>query len=131
VKKNILTLSIALWSIRLLAVSISINAPVSLFDTSITKLSIDDVQGLLKQACNCEVAINNSNADIIFQLPNIPLNTICQPNRFQQAATTPYYPYPEHDFKWKAKSQGEKIIYEEVIPYSRYSVELVRKCFCL
>jgi hypothetical protein len=87
VKKNILTLSIALWSIRLLAVSISINAPQSLLDTSITQLSINDVQALLRQACNCDVAVNNSNADIIFQLPDIPLNTICQPNRFQQAAT--------------------------------------------
>ena len=75
-KKNILTLSIVLWSIRLFAISISINAPESLLDTSITKLSINDVQYLLKQACNCEVAVNNNNADIIFQLPNIPLNTI-------------------------------------------------------
>lgn len=93
-----------------LALSISINTPKSLLDTSITQITIADVQQLLKQACNCDVALNNSNADIIFQLPDIPLNTICAPNKFQQQATVPYYPYPEHNFKWTSIT-SEKVIY--------------------
>ncbi len=100
-----------LFSSHCIALSISINAPKSLSDTSITRFTITDVQQLLKQACNCEVIINNNNAEIIFQLPDIPLNTVCAPNNFQQQATVPYYSYPEHDFKWSASAVSDKIIY--------------------
>jgi hypothetical protein len=49
--------------------SISINAPKSLFDTSITAITISDVQLLLKNSCNCVVSLGNAKADVQIILP--------------------------------------------------------------
>ena len=51
--------------------SISLIFPASLTDTSITTLAINDVQHLLHEACNCEVSLNNTNADVLLKLPKI------------------------------------------------------------
>ncbi len=112
--KKIFTFFIFIASaLKCLAIgSINIAAPESLFDTAITRITIEDVQQLLQKACNCEVTVNGSNADVEIQLPDIPLNTICLPNKFQQAANVPYYPYPEHDFKWTASQEGATIVYK-------------------
>ncbi len=79
-----------------------------MMDTSITRLAIEDVQRLLKQACDCEVSLNNPDAEVVFVLPDFPEYYSCPPNRFQQAATVPYYPYPAHDFKWTLSQNGNK-----------------------
>jgi hypothetical protein len=111
-KKYILAGCLVFWWAKIFAiVTISINTPKSLLDTSITQLTISDVQELLKQACYCNVEINNESAELQIQLPDIALNTVCKPNKFQQAAKTPYFPYPEHDFKWTTSKESDKTIY--------------------
>jgi hypothetical protein len=111
-KKYILAGCLVFWWAKIFAiVTISINTPKSLLDTSITQLTISDVQELLKQACYCNVEINNESAELQIQLPDIALNTACKTNKFQQAATTAYFPYPEHDFKWTTSIENNKTIY--------------------
>jgi hypothetical protein len=81
-------------------------------DTAITSLTILDVQQLLKKACNCEVTLNQTEAEIVIQLPNLSSSDDCPPNRFQQAANVPYYPYPDHDYSWKLTEENNQKVLE-------------------
>jgi hypothetical protein len=104
-------LLVFLFSQKIMALgSISIIAPPALMDTGITRITVADVQQLLKQACNCDVTLNNNQADVVLQLPDISMQTQCPPNRFQHEAKVAYYPYPAHDFKWILEEKnGQKI----------------------
>lgn len=90
--------------------SMAIHAPASLMDTVITRLAILDVQQLLQQACQCEVLLNHTEAEIILALPDIPTGRPCLPNRFQQQANVAYYPYPAHDYTWRLVQEGSQLI---------------------
>jgi len=90
--------------------SISIISPASLMDTGITRITINDVQQLLKQSCSCDVTINNPQAEVVLQLPDISMKSQCPPNRFQQQAKVDYYPYPAHDYKWKLTANEKQTI---------------------
>ena len=92
--------------------SVSIIAPKSLFDTSITAITIADVQQLLGQACGCIVTLNDTHAQVIIKLPAINKDSAARLNRFAQKATFPYRNYPEHNYTWIIKAEGTKIIYE-------------------
>lgn len=92
--------------------SISILVPSSLLDTSITSLAIDDAQQLLKQACGCEVSLNNERADVLLKLPEVNAKEAAQLNRFAREATFPYSNYPVHDYSWSLIKQGSKTILE-------------------
>lgn len=81
--------------------SISIIFPASLQDTAITSLAIKDVEQLLKQACNCEVSLNNTNADVLLKLPVIDKAEASKLNRFAAEAKFPYRNYPEHNYTWE------------------------------
>jgi hypothetical protein len=106
-------LSIVFFGNQLFAItSISIIAPTSLMDTSISRLAILDVQKLLTEACNCEVTLNQPNAEILLKLPNLSSTDECPPNRFQQQTNVPYYPYPDHDYKWTLISNPNQTILE-------------------
>ena len=78
-------------------VSVSIIAPKSLFDTSITASTIADVQQLLGQACGCPVSLNDDKARIQILLPTIDKKNAEVLNHFAQKATFPYRNFPEHN----------------------------------
>ncbi|MBP6732178.1 MAG: hypothetical protein KA149_08970 [Chitinophagales bacterium] len=92
--------------------SISIIYPPSLNDTSITVLAINDAQQLLKQACGCEVSLNNTSADVLLKLPAIDKKKAAELNRFAKEATFPYSNYPEHGYTWQLKNENQKIVLE-------------------
>jgi hypothetical protein len=89
--KNALLLALLLWANSTLFAqcSISINAPQSLFDTSITAITITDVRSLLQEACGCEVGLNNPSATVQIFLPEAKQATAAQPTTFSSAATIP------------------------------------------
>ena len=91
--------------------SISINANQSLLKNSITTQTIDDVNDLLKKACNCEVGLNTPNASIILQLPNIDSSAHKAPSTFDKQFTNyPYLHYPEHSYSWNSNKLNDKTI---------------------
>jgi hypothetical protein len=90
--------------------SISINAPKSLFDTSITAITISDVQLLLKKSCNCEVSVNNQNALIQISLPEVSKEKASTATAFSTAANFPYKHFPNHDFEWKQERSDQQYI---------------------
>ncbi len=90
--------------------SISINAPTSLLDTSITSITINDVQQLLTQSCNCDVKLNRKDATVQIFLPEISAASAAQPTAFSAAATFPYRHFPNHDFEWKQEVWKEKFL---------------------
>ncbi len=92
--------------------SISIIFPSSLLDTSITVLAIKDAQQLLKQACNCDVSLNNANADVLLKLPVIDKAKASQLNGFAAEAKFPYRNYPEHNYSWSLTKENSKTILE-------------------
>lgn len=92
--------------------SISLIFPPSLLDTSITSLAINDVQQLLKQACNCDVSTNNTNADVLLKLPAIKKEEASQLNRFARNAKFPYKNFPEHNYTWSLTKENLKTVLE-------------------
>ena len=50
-------------------ITISVIAPKNLLDTSITAITIADVQQLLGQACGCAVKLNDTSAKVLLKLP--------------------------------------------------------------
>ncbi len=92
--------------------SISLIFPASLKDTSITSLAIKDVQQLLKQACNCDVSLNDNSADVLLKLPAIDKTEASKLNRFAADAKFPYRNYPEHNYSWSLKKENSKVILE-------------------
>ena len=93
-------------------VSVSIIAPKSLFDTSITASTIADVQQLLGQACGCPVSLNDDKARIQILLPTIDKKNAEVLNHFAQKATFPYRNFPEHNYSWQIKVGPEHVLYE-------------------
>ncbi|MCS6935738.1 MAG: hypothetical protein NZM35_11420 [Chitinophagales bacterium] len=90
--------------------TISLISPRGLLDTSITAITIADVQQLLHKACDCEVMLNNPLADVQLHLPEIDANKASAPNRFARAVTYAYKNYPEHDYAWKAETKSGKLV---------------------
>lgn len=70
------------------------------------------MQHLLHEACNCEVSLNNINADILLKLPAIKKEDAAQLNRFARTATFPYKNYPEHDYSWLLTKQNSRTTLE-------------------
>ena len=92
--------------------TISIMADSSVLDTSITAITIADVQGLLGQACSCKVSVNDPSASVQIKLPNISRDYASEPNRFAEKAKFPYRNYPRHDYYWNIRRDGDRRIYE-------------------
>jgi hypothetical protein len=93
-------------------VSVSIMAPPSVMDTSVTALTIADAQALLNKACGCNVSVNNKKATIQLRLPDINSAEASKLNHYAAKASFPYRNYPEHDYSWSIKNTEGKIIYE-------------------
>ncbi|MBS1596387.1 MAG: hypothetical protein JST90_18895 [Bacteroidetes bacterium] len=111
--------TIALFSVLILVVSVfaagptvSIIAPRSVLDSSITALTIKDAQQLIGQACGCEVTLNDNSARVQIVLPEIKASEANKLNRFAEKATFPYRNYPSHDYTWKIKPGGPHVVYE-------------------
>jgi hypothetical protein len=92
--------------------TVSIIAPQSLLDTSITAATIADVQMLLGQACGCRVALNDPSANVLIKLPSIDKATASGLNHFAQKATYPYRNFPEHNYTWTIKKISGHQVYE-------------------
>jgi hypothetical protein len=105
-------LSIFIIKAQAQTVTVSILAPKSLLDTSITSLTITDAQGLLSQACGCKVTVNDPNASILIRLPEINKAEASKLNHFAAKATFPYRNYPEHNYTWKIKDEGVHTVYQ-------------------
>ncbi len=83
--------------------TIAIDATPAVLENSITRLTLDDVQNLLHQACNCQV-VYGTTGDVILKLPAIDTARANQPSRFAQKFDQyPYLQYPDHDYTWRAK----------------------------
>jgi len=89
--------------------SISINAPKGLSDTSITRISIEDFKSLLQQSCKCDVGLNNESAPVQISLPAISKEQAAAATVFSGVAKFPYKHFPNHDFEWKQEKRGEQL----------------------
>lgn len=92
--------------------TISITGPQSVFDTSITALTIADTRDLLHEACGCKVAYNDSSAPVQIVLPEINATEANKLNRFADKANYPYRNYPEHNYSWKLYHRGAQAVAE-------------------
>ncbi len=73
----------------------------------ISSKAINEFQSLMKKACNCDVSINNENAQILIQLPNINLNRSNLPKTNDKAYAV--LRYPAHHYKWTSGREGSKL----------------------
>lgn len=90
--------------------SISINTPEPNLTTPVSKLAIDDVTNLLKQACNCNVQVNLKDADVQLNLPLIDPTLKDVPTRFETGKPYPVLHYPETDYKWTSTTNAGKVM---------------------
>ncbi len=89
-------------------ISISVNPPTALLQQPVTSHAISDAQQLLSNACQCKVSQNNANAaiQINFELPTQkPFAGIQNTIRND----IPYFDYPNTEFKWKSRQDGQQI----------------------
>ncbi len=90
--------------------SISIVSDDKNLQTPLSRLAIDDCISLLRQACPaCDVQINNPEAQIVLQLPEL-VESDRQPSRFAENVDYPYLQYPNHDYSWYSQRLGDRIL---------------------
>lgn len=90
------------------ALRINLLFPPELLDTSITRITLHDVQQLLHQSCACEVGLNASgDAEVELILPNIPNGAKHPATRFAAERSYPYSVVPESDFAWKQEVRNQ------------------------
>jgi hypothetical protein len=89
--------------------SISILTDENNLKNSISRNSIYDCMSLLQKACNCDVSLNNQEAQILLELPDI-LRGETRASRFAEGVTFPYLAYPNHDYSWYSQKIGDKIL---------------------
>lgn len=109
-KHVLIVLCILLAQLSFSQQSISLLVSESLTQTDITAISIKDVQSLLTQACDCQVTINNTTADVQLALPEMDARTAALPNRFAVEAKFPYRNFPEHNFEWTSHVENGKLV---------------------
>ena len=112
-KHQVLT---AIWLILFIngqaQTTVSIIAPQRLLDTSMTAISIADVQQLLGNACGCQVTLNDNTAHVLIRLPSINKDSASRLNHFAEKATFPYRNFPEHNYTWTISHTHGQLIYE-------------------
>jgi hypothetical protein len=101
--------SLLLPSAQATLTSISIITNDDNLKNSISKNSINDCLQLLRKACNCDVQLNNQEAQILIELPDIK-RIEPQESRFLEGVTYPYLAYPNHDYSWYSQRIGERIV---------------------
>lgn len=90
--------------------SISIVTDAPNMQNPISRQAIEDCLQLLRQACECDVQLNNPQAQIVLQLPEIIASEARQPSRFAQGVNYPYLAYPNHDYSWYSQRIGEQLL---------------------
>ena len=91
--------------------SISILANPDVLENPITRLTIHDVQQLLRKGFpRVTVGLNNPKADVQIVLPAIHQNSLNGPSRFAQRHPYDTLPYPDHEYEWHSFRKGGKII---------------------
>jgi len=111
VKHVLLAIAFFLFSFSSFAqLTISINAPKALLDTTVTSITITDVQQLLTKACGCDVQLNNKAAKVQIFLPEINNESASAPTDFSKAANFPYRHFPNHDYEWKYEKWKDKYL---------------------
>lgn len=89
--------------------SISIITDENNLKNSISRNSIYDCMSLLQKACNCDVSLNNQEAQILLEMPDI-LRSEIKESRFAEGLSFPYLAYPYHDYSWYSQKIGDKIL---------------------
>jgi hypothetical protein len=95
--------------------SISILTNQDNLDNPLSGKSIHDCIELLSKACACEVRVNNPDAEIVLQLPEMTADNY-PISRFEQSATFPYLSYPNHDYSWYSQRLGDQILMQLQTP---------------
>ena len=112
-KQHVLIATWLLLTINMQAqTTVSIIAPKELTDSSITAITVADVQQLLGEACGCMVTLNDNTANIFIKLPVINKDSAARLSHFAQKATFPYRNFPEHNYSWTIKHTGAHLVYE-------------------
>ena len=86
--------------------SISIISSENILENTISKKTVEDCLDLLQKSCNCEVSLNNNQAQILLILPEISNSEIL---KFEQSAF-PVHPVESSDYQWISKKIGNQII---------------------
>lgn len=90
--------------------SISIICDREALTNPISNNTIKDCTDLLKRACNCDVRINNEQAEILLKIPRINDLLQAETPRFAMGVPYPYLRYPEHDYRWNSYQDGEQTV---------------------
>jgi hypothetical protein len=85
-------------------------------ENPIAKQAIEDCLNLLRAACDCDVRLDNPQAQIILQLPEILDNEEKIRSRFVQNVDFPYLEYPNHDYSWYSQRIGEQLLMQLQTP---------------
>ncbi len=80
--------------------SISITTVPSNLTNPLSKQAIEDVAGLLSNACNCQVDYNNAFAEFHIVLPAINPAASAAPSRFETGKNFPMLHAPDTDYQW-------------------------------
>jgi hypothetical protein len=78
-------------------------------------MAIHDAISLLKQACKCNVSINDSSANILLVLPKVKAEASSQ-SRFSKDVKYPYTFYPDHDYQWLIEKTNNQLIHQLSAP---------------
>ncbi len=88
---------------------LSIITPYSDYQHLIVEKAIDDVRTLLAKGLAYEITVNNRSADIRLFIPAIDSATQFAPSVFSQKVDYPYHQYPNHQYTWESKKDGEHL----------------------
>lgn len=103
---SIFAISVQAQPIRL----ISINTDAANLTESVSRMAIEDVAQLLRNACSCSVQVGQKNeqADIEIRLPHIHPDSAKHGSHFEKNKTFPVLTYPETDYEWTEMGKKNK-----------------------
>jgi hypothetical protein len=91
--------------------TISITASRDILETPLTRITVDDVQQLLRQGFRgASVFLNNPDAEVQIVLPEIDPELRNKPSRFAAQRRYHYLAYPDHEYEWRSHRRGSKIV---------------------
>ncbi len=91
--------------------TISIIASHDILETPLTRITVDDVQQLLRQGFPGEsVSLNNPDAGVQIILPKIDPAQRKKLSRFAVQRSYHYLAYPDHEYEWRSFRRGGKTV---------------------
>jgi len=85
------------------AYTVNIIAPESVLSQPVSSLAVKDVQNLLKTAGASQVLVNGNLAEVVIELPEIPLTEPL----VQKEKAYPYVQVPIRNYSWKGEQKGD------------------------